>query len=448
MMFERDPANRYTYCVRNVATYECLSYSSEGTVQHQTHRSTAYGTAFAYQHDGDGTRLLTNEHVVAWPVVTDGDHGVEGVPSGCKLVNQKLHIVDNEDDDYEEDDTPLKRVVDDRALDVAVVQAKGKLRLLPYRIGRSAELSTGDVVIVRGFPLGVFAAYNTGKIINTLDEDRYKHWEHADFIIDAQLSSGNSGSPVLALNRRTGEYELVGVFHASYTRASSLNAVIAIEQVRELMLQLKPGVRPNGVSGSETLSESARRLQIQQALADKSAVPFIRLGPLMVQVHSVGETLVFQVFSKDYPVDDHRIAVLQDVGGTEGMGKPSMVWIGSARGYRACVAADLDAESSAMLKRVLRRLYELASSTIAYRACIHRAPNSQQALRHRALLLKTLSQSAMHDTEIAQQLQEFAESKSPPSTENAVSLSDVLEQLDRPAKLALTATSLAKTSGK
>lgn len=191
--YERDPANRYTYCIRNVGTYECLSYGGDGIVHRQQYQTTAHGTGFAYQLDGDQTRLLTNEHVVAWPFVTDGGHRLEDVPLGCKLISQKLSIVDNDDDDYDADDIPLTRVLDDPALDVAVVRAKGKLRLLPYRVGRSAALSTGDVVVVRGFPLGVFQAYNTGTVINTYDHDLYHQWDHEDFIVDAQLSAGNSG---------------------------------------------------------------------------------------------------------------------------------------------------------------------------------------------------------------------------------------------------------------
>lgn len=286
--FERDPANRYTYCIRNIATYECLSYASDGTVRRRQHRSTAHGTGFAYKLDGEETRILTNEHVVSWPFVTDAEHSVEDVPHGCKLVSQKLAIVDNDDDEYEADDIPLTRVIDDRALDVAVVRARGKRPLLPYRIGRSSELSAGDVVIVRGFPLGVFQAYNTGKIINTRDEDRFKHWDHTDFIVDAQLSSGNSGSPVLALNRKTGEYELVGVFHASYTRGRSLNAVIAIDQVRDLMLQLKRGTGPKARLLAEPLLEPTQRGRLQAALAGQDFTPFIALGALVVRMHSPG----------------------------------------------------------------------------------------------------------------------------------------------------------------
>ena len=40
---------------------------------------TLHGTAFAYRKQGGDTLLLTNDHVAAWPVVTDDQHVVDGV---------------------------------------------------------------------------------------------------------------------------------------------------------------------------------------------------------------------------------------------------------------------------------------------------------------------------------------------------------------------------------
>ena len=442
--FERDPANRYTYCIRNFATYECLNYGSDGSVRRHQHYRTVHGTGFAYQLDGDETRLLTNEHVVYWPSVTDAQHRVEDVPLGCKLVKQKLSIVDNEEDEYDGDDIELTRVVDDRALDVAVVRAKGKLRLLPYRIGHSAALSTGDVVIVRGFPLGVFQAYNTGKIINTLDDDRYKHWDHVDFIVDAQLSNGNSGSPVLALNRKTGEYELVGVFHASYERASSLNAVIAIDQLRALMFQLKRETKSQLNLGPEVLSEPAQRARLQQALSDREFMPYVSLGPLLVRLHSVGDNLIFEVFTKTFPLDDYRLALLVDTPVSDGWGKLQQVWFGNNRGYRSYSLSTLDADAAGALRRVLQRLYALASSTLAYREATSRVPNSRQAVAQRAALQRTLARAAAPDSELVQQLLDLASEKSPTAAEPGLPLAAVIAQTQPPTSLALTDTSLGK----
>src|SRR5262249_57215238 len=114
----------------------------------------------------------------------------------------------------------------------------------PWRVGRSAAIATRDVVEVKGFPLGAFQATNVGNVISPYDHDDQGEWNHDDFVIDALLSSGGSGSPVLAVSCKTGEFELVGIFHARYARASALNMVIAIDQVRDLLTTLKRSPRP------------------------------------------------------------------------------------------------------------------------------------------------------------------------------------------------------------
>lgn len=445
--FEREPMNRYTYCIRNVATYECPSYANDGSLRRRQHKTIAHGTGFAYQVDGEETRLLTNEHVISWPFVTDPEHPLEDIPLGCKLLRQELHIVDNEDDEYDADDIPLSRVIDDRALDAAVVRAKSKLRVLPYRIGRSSALSTGDVVIVRGFPLGVFAAYNTGKIINTLDEDRFKQWDHTDFIVDAQLSSGNSGSPVLALNRKTGEYELVGMFHASYTRASSLNAVIAIEQLRELMFELKRSARSEAaLAGEPQLSESEQRERLFAALSDPDFVPYVSLGSLYVRIRPIGPQLLFEIFSKRFPMDDHRLALILDAPAEGSIGKLQQVWVGNERGYRAYGLANLDAESAGAAKRLLLRLYALTNSTLTYRDLRSRAPDSRDAVQKRAAHQRMLSRAAAQDAEVAQQILELAQDKSPAADETALPLAAVMAQLRPPASLFAPPAAMAEST--
>ncbi len=202
----------YSYCVRNVATYECLSYGDDGSVRHTRKKAVAHGTAFAYQKQASGeTLLLTNEHVVDWPAVSDEQHPVEGVPIGCKRVSESIRIVDNEDDDFDRDDIPLTKVVSDAELDAAVLRTKAQLPLMPWKVGQSSSLRERDVVEVRGFPLGAFRATNVGKVISPRDHDDQGEWNHDDFVIDALLSAGNSGSPVLAVSCKTGEFELVGV---------------------------------------------------------------------------------------------------------------------------------------------------------------------------------------------------------------------------------------------
>ncbi|HTP29349.1 MAG TPA: serine protease, partial [Anaeromyxobacteraceae bacterium] len=229
----------YTYCVRTSAVYECPTYAPDGTLHRTRRKVVAHGTAFGFRRRGVDTLLVTNEHVAEWPAVTDDDHQVPDVPGGCRRVSDSLKIVENERDAYERDDVPLARVIADPQLDIAVLRAKVPLPIMPWKIGKSSLLRERNVVAVRGFPLGVLRANNVGKVVSAYDRDQDRDWDHDDFVVDALLSPGNSGSPVFAISCRTGEFELVGVYHAGYTAGSALNLVVGVDQLRDLFATLK-----------------------------------------------------------------------------------------------------------------------------------------------------------------------------------------------------------------
>lgn len=431
--FERDPANRYTYCVRAVATYECLSYGADGEIRRQQSRAVSHGTAFAYREQAGETLLLTNAHVSSWPQVTDARRVVTDIPAGCKLVTESLHIVDNENDDFSGDDSQLTRVALWEELDAAIVKTHAKLRVIPYRTGKSALLKAGDVVLVRGFPLGAFQAYNTGKVVNPYDLDTYKDWNHTDFIIDAPLSSGNSGSPVLALSSRTGEYELVGLFHASYVRANSLNAVVAIDQLREFMVQLK---RPQGAGSADGAASTARRAELEQALQEPGFVPYLALGPLTVSVRPFGKSFFFEIFSRRFPLDDQRALLLLDQPGQPGpdaAGTLSRLWFGNERGYKAQDLTTLGVDEQRRLQYTLQRLYTLAASTVRFRTLSKKAPAGREAMAERAALQRTLSRESASDQDLAQLLLDLAERLGPHPADEAVSYPAVVAALSAPA---------------
>src|SRR5438552_9628422 len=117
------------------------------------------------------------------------------------------------------------------------------------------------VVEGRRFPRAAFKTTNLGTVISTYDRDDYKQWDHDDFVIDARLSQGNSGSPVLAVSCATGEYELVGIFHAGYSRGSSLNVVVQIDQARDFLTFLKKSTvqRPDAPPG-QLVTDDRKRL--------------------------------------------------------------------------------------------------------------------------------------------------------------------------------------------
>jgi S1-C subfamily serine protease len=411
----------YTFCIRTVATYECPSYGADGNLRRKKRRVVAHGTGFAYRQQDGETLLLTNEHVAEWPAVTDEEHPVEDVPTGCKRVSDVLKIVDNQADSYEADDIPLVRVVADPQLDIAVLKAKAVLPVLPWKIGRSAGLKERNVVDVRGFPLGVFKATNVGKVISAYDHDNFRDWEHDDFVIDALLSLGNSGSPVFAISCKTGEFELVGVYHAGYSRGSALNVVVGIDQVRDLMTTLKrvprPRLEPNAL-------DSAARARLVAA-SKLTLEPFFAFGSMaaVVRVREDG-ALLYEVLNKDFPFRAYPLLVFEDLPAADAstFGLPGRVWIGNRQGLKGYAHSDLDADTQAQLARLLDGLRQESVASFAVRASDRDASSSKEKFQRTERLEKILQGASASYGELAQSTVELSDRFGPQPGEPSLEL--------------------------
>jgi len=359
---ERHP---YSFCVRTSAVYECLSYAADGSVRRQKKRATAHGTAFAYRQQGGDTFLVTNDHVAEWPTVTDDSHKVEGVPPGCKRVSDALRLVDSESDDYDLDDIKLERVVTDRELDAAVLKARAALPVLPWKVGRSAALRERNVVEVRGFPLGVFRATNVGKVISAYDHDDYKEWDHDDFVIDALLSQGNSGSPVLAVSCKTGELEL-----------------------------------------------GARRQLLEAARG--SPAPFFPLGALTAEVRvRADNALVFEVYPREFPRRTTPMVAFEDLPFAGGFGQVGRIWFGGDAGLRGYRMSELDAEAQATLTHLVEALRRDALAFFDWRKRTRDAPKSRADFDRLARLERTLDRTAETRRDLTQAAADAADRLGP-----------------------------------
>ena len=368
----------YSYAVRTSAIYECVSYGGDGNLKKTRVPTMGYGTAFGLRSDGADTLLVTNHHVAEWPAVTDDDHPVEGVPAGCKRISDSLKIVDDDHDEYADDDVPLTRVVTDPQFDVAVLRAHAKLQVLPWRIGRSASLGTRDAVEVKGFPLGEFRATNVGKVVSAYEHDSDGAWNHDDFVVDALLTIGGSGSPVLAISCDTGEFELVGIFHAHYSAGSALNVVIAIDQLRDLLTTLKPPPRPKGDPSIDL--DGAARARLAEELQRDHDPPFFAAGSLTASVRArANGTLVFALFSGDFPRSTAPLLAIEDSPATDrkAFGQLGSVYVATPLGLQR-YAAD-DAESQAGLARMLALLRIDAISEFDYRSAMRVTAASRSA---------------------------------------------------------------------
>ncbi|NRD52723.1 serine protease [Corallococcus sp. AB030] len=426
--FEQAMKKKYTYCVRSTAVYECLSYGAEGNVRRTRTPVSAHGTAFAYKQQAGETLLLTNEHVVEWPDVTSDARPVDGVPSGCKRVKDGLSIVENEADHYDRDDVPLSKAVVDPQLDLAVIKSKTPLTVMPWKVGRSAAVRERDVVDVRGFPLGVFNATNMGKVISAYDRDEYKEWYHDDFVIDALLSQGNSGSPVLAISCKTGEFELVGVYHAGYSRGSALNVVVGIDQARDLMNNLRR--TPKRAMEDTTPLDALARARVAKR-AEVSATPFFPFGSRTAAVFPRADgTLLFALYEQDFPRRVHPLLVMEDVplaSADEGFGKVGRVWFGGERGLLERPRAEQDAELQQQLARLLDALRRDATLAFSYQDSLPGSDESRQTFDTSARLGKTLERTIVAHREMSDAAAELADRFAPDITEPATRTESVLK---------------------
>jgi serine protease Do len=431
-IFDRSPDGVFSYCTRNTATYECLSYGLDGALRRERRKAVLHGTAFAYRKQGADTLLLTNDHVAAWPAVTDAQHGVDGIPAGCKKITESLAIVDDELDSYARDDVPVTRVVTDPQLDVAILKTSAALHVMPWKVGRSAGIRERNAVEVRGFPLGAFRATNVGKVISALDHDDYGEWDHDDFVVDALLSSGNSGSPVLAVSCATGEYELVGIFHAGYSAGSALNVVVGIDQVRDMMTTLKR--TPRGHREDVAALDATSRAGVEAALGPAGEM-FFPFGPAAALVRrSADGGLLFVVFARDFPVNVDPMFVVEDrpSGAAGSFGQSGRTWFGSTRGLKSYDRAALDADTQQQAARALEALRGDAVSYAAYRKANGPDLASRQASDRMRRMNRTLSRTTASRGDLFQVIVDLAEKLAPSAGERGSSLDAIAFAASKP----------------
>lgn len=354
--FEASADAAYTYLLRASATYEHLYYGRDGQLRRSYVRHVRHGTAFAYQVRDGEWYVATNQHVSEHPAVTEGDNEVEGVPAGSRKVRETVRLVAAEDDD-EAAAIPLTPVLADEALDLAVLKTSRPLHVMPYRLGRSEALRVGNAVHVRGYPLGAFAASNTGRVISVRQPDHERGWDHEDFAVDALLNTGNSGSPVFAVSCATGELELVGLYHAGYRDAQALNVVVAIDQLRGALLELKVAPR-RPASGSPDRASLAARLQGGAPVV----MPF---GDRVVSVAAVGDEVRFDLLAADYPLTTGRQLALVHRGGE--LGRPAALLFPERLGDGEAAWASLEPALRDAGERLDEALWRQLAGVLAYR---------------------------------------------------------------------------------
>jgi S1-C subfamily serine protease len=207
------------------------------------------GSGFVFTPDGF---VLTNSHVI------DGAARVRAsFPDGSSY--------------------PAEIVGSDPDTDLAVLRVDAPT-LVSARLGDSARLRAGQVVIAIGNPLG-FASTVTSGVVSGLGRTmRSKPGRLIDSVIqtDAALNPGNSGGPLV-----DSRGEVVGINTAIIAGAQGISFAIPVSTARFVIPQLiRDGVVRRGwigVSG-QTIQLSRRRVQVSH-LAAAGAVLVTDVAP-------------------------------------------------------------------------------------------------------------------------------------------------------------------------
>ena len=190
------------------------------------------------QAAGPDTLLLTNDHVADWPAVTDAQHVVDGVPSAASASPSRWS--------WSTTSTTPTSATTSRSRAWSPIRSWTWPCSRPTATctccrGRSAAARAARAQRGRGarIPAGRVPRHQRGQGDLRARPRRLRRVGPRRLRRRRAAVGGNSGSPVLAVSCTTGEYELVGIFHAGYTEGSALNVVIGIDQVRDLMTTLK-----------------------------------------------------------------------------------------------------------------------------------------------------------------------------------------------------------------
>lgn len=140
------------------------------------------------------------------------------VLSGDGLVVTNNHVIDGADEvrvqTHDEREFTAKVVGADKKSDVAVLQLQDASGLVPIRVGDSAALRLGDVVLAVGYPFGVGQTVTMG-IVSATGRSDMGIVDYENFIqTDAAINPGNSGGALINIAG-----ELVGINTAILSRS-------------------------------------------------------------------------------------------------------------------------------------------------------------------------------------------------------------------------------------
>jgi len=162
-------------------------------------------------------------------------------PSGLALTNQ--HVIENAERIIIKAGNGLiefeaKIIGEDKKTDIALIKVQSSLKKWPtIPLGNSCNLRVGDFAMAIGSPLGLELSVSMGIVsacerAEIIPSGRYGIYNFIQF--DAPINPGNSGGPLINLVG-----EVVGINTATSTVGQGIGFAIPIDQVKQILPQLK-----------------------------------------------------------------------------------------------------------------------------------------------------------------------------------------------------------------
>jgi serine protease Do len=217
---------------------------------------------------------------------------------------------------------------------------------------------------------------------------------------------------VLAVSCATGEYELVGIYHAGYSRGSSLNVVIQIDQARDMLTTLhKPTVvKPDSPVAAVGLDD--RRRLVDAAGQGGIFFPF---GNLTASVRHRDSRLVFDVYPRNFPTESWPALVIEDLpsGDPKEFGQVGRVWFGNARGLKEAEKSEMNADVNMQVQRGLEVLRRAALSSVEYRKAQISEDSSKAAFEHTRRLERVMKRTTVNNRDVVQTVADLMDREGP-----------------------------------
>jgi hypothetical protein len=121
---------------------------------------------------------------------------------------------------------------------------------------------------------------------------------------------------------------------------------------------------------------------VKDALAS-GTLPLFDFGGLVVRAEATETTLLYHFYGRQFPLDERRVAVLEDLPKAGAFGELGRFWVQGALGWREWPPASLGADERDLIQRVGDSIRLQMLHTLDYRHALANANSADERKRGR-----------------------------------------------------------------